>query len=167
MKKGKVLIAALAAVMIMTATIGSAMAYFSAYTTASGSQTVHLRPTTRIEERFDSWTKHITVTNTGEASCYIRAAVFAGGDIGCSCSGSGWTNGGDGYWYYGEIVPAGGTTQVLEVSIRNVPEEAKEGDSFNVAVVYECTPVFYEQDGTAYADWTAEVHVIEGTGGES
>ena len=56
----------------------------------------------------------------------------------------------DGYWYYSDIVPVSGNTEELLAKIA-VPEEYKE--SFNVVVVQECTPVFYEEDGTPYADW--------------
>ena len=52
--------------------------------------------------------------------------------------------------YYGDIVNAGEVTAPISVGIDGIPEE---GGSFNVAVIYESTPVQYRDDGSAYADW--------------
>lgn len=42
------------------------------------------------------------------------------------------------------------------MSIGNIPEEElKDNLTFNVIVIYESTPVMYNEDGTPYADWNA------------
>ena len=47
-------------------------------------------------------------------------------------------------------------TAVLKIQILHVPEEdVKQGTNFNVVVVYESTPVLYDEDGNPYADWTS------------
>ena len=50
------------------------------------------------------------------------------------------------------------------------PEDAKEGDDFNVVVVYESTPVLYDEKGDPYpydkADWN-QILDVEEEGGNS
>ena len=74
--------------------------------------------------------------------------------------------GSDGYYYYTPIVNAGETTTILKVLIGNVPEDVKEGDEFNVIVIYETTPVQYREDGTPYADWSVKLTTGTTEGGE-
>ena len=46
------------------------------------------------------------------------------------------------------------------ISIK-VPEE--HAASFNVTVIQESTPVLYDENGVAYADWTMEADVTTNT----
>ena len=51
------------------------------------------------------------------------------------------------------------------VKIENVPvEDVKDGSEFNVVVIYETTPVLYDESGKPYADWNAkqEARAVEG-----
>ena len=84
--------------------------------------------------------------------CYVRVKVFAGSTVGLSCKGDGWSQGADGYWYYKDIVTPGASASTLVVSIIGPQDE--DAETFNVVVVQECTPVLYDEDGKAYADWT-------------
>ncbi len=77
-----------AAALALTAVteVGRALAYFTAYTTASGEAALHLSfPTTTTTETVSSWTKHVTIQNTGDVDCYVRVRAFAGEDIGRAC----------------------------------------------------------------------------------
>ena len=38
--------------------------------------------------------------------------------------------------------------------IENVPEDITDPTGFNVVVVYESTPVRYDEAGNPYADWS-------------
>jgi hypothetical protein len=62
-------------------------------------------------------------------------------------SGAGWAEGADGYWYYSGIVPAGGKTEELTVSIQ--PKDGLAQD-YDVIVIQECAPVLYDENGQAY-----------------
>lgn len=65
-------------------------------------------------------------------------------------SGEGWTLGEDGYYYYKDMIPAGGSTaNELLVKIDNM--DSKE--DFNVVVIQECAPVLYDENGNPYANW--------------
>lgn len=166
--KNKKMICLTAAALVLTAGVstGRALAYFTTYASASGGAALSLGFTT-IEpgEEFDetNWTKHVTVTNTGEYDCYVRARAYAGDSYTLEYPVSdGWSRGDDGYWYYGRILPAGGTTGELLVKIDR-PEDASE--EFNVIVVQEHTAVLYDAEGNPYADWTLKANPDQ-AGGE-
>ena len=165
MKKRRIVLAALAVVVVLVAAIGSSLAYFSAFVTASGTVTVGAGTTTTIEEPdVSEGTKHLVITNTGENDCYVRAKAFAGSALTLTYSGSGWTDRGDGWYYYGEILPAGEQTSELLVTISGEEDLAEDVDSFNVIVVYEHAPVSYDENGNAFEDWNL---TIDGEGGQS
>jgi len=151
---------ALAAVLVAMPQVESADAYFTTYTGAAGGRTLNVGSQPDIEEEFSSWTKTLTVSNAeGSQPVYVRARGFAGGEyslVYLDETGS-WTAGEDGFYYYNSILNAGEETSPLEVGIGGIPEG--EG-SFNVAVVYECTPVQYQADGTPYADWEVRLEPL-------
>ena len=168
MKKRTTYLAALALVLVMSASIGSAWAYFTTHVTARGGYPLELGNETSVNEEFDSWTKHVTVTSREDSGpVYIRVKAFAGSEYELRYldeSGK-WTPGADGYYYYSDIVNGGETTAVLDIRIDNVPQDLKEEAEFNVAVVYESTPVLYDEDGNPYADWSVTLDSGDAEGG--
>lgn len=159
MKKNRILLTALAAALILALSIGSALAYFTDWTLADGTETIHAGHTGEINESFDSWVKHVTVTNTSkDVSVFVRAKVFSTYDV--SCVGNNWTPNPAGknvYIEYGlPLGPGESTPDELNVTITH-PTDLEDGDSFNVIVVYEAVPVKYDKDGTPIADWTQEI----------
>ena len=73
-----------AAALTLTAGIsaGTAMAYFTTYTEASGNVTLNMGFTeTTPTEEFSNWTKHVTVKNTGDFACFVRVKALAGEKI--------------------------------------------------------------------------------------
>lgn len=155
MKYKNVLLAAAACMLILSAGAGSTWAYFTTYTEAQGGYAIRLGSQSTVTETLDSWTKHVTVTNDASSGpVFIRAKAFAGSqyELAYSSGGGKWTLGADDFYYYRDIVEAGGSTEVLDIKIDNVPAEVKNGDSFDVVVVYESTPVVYK-DGEPAADW--------------
>ena len=148
--KKTVFLTAAALTMTLGLSVGTAMAYFTTYTEAAGGVELELGFTETIpHEEVTDWTKHIRIENTGNYDCYVRVRAFAGSAYTLQYSGENWAPGTDGYYYYDEIVPAGGSTGTLDIMI----EGAVDGQSFNVVVVQECTPVQYDEDGSPYADW--------------
>ena len=147
-----------AAALALTAgiSVNSAMAYFTTYTTAAGDVTISLGSTVTIpEEKVSDWTKHIVIKNTGDYECYVRVKVFAGEKCqdGLVYQGSQkWSPGEEDYYYYSDIVPAGGETEELQVKIDSKDSE----EEFNIIVAQECTPVLYDDEGKPYADWNAK-----------
>ncbi len=160
MKKKTVFLTALAIILILTAAIDGAWAYFTTYTEAKGGYTISLGDKTTVEEDFSAWTKHISITSASDSEpVYIRVKAFCGSaySLVFSDTNGKWTPGGDGYYYYSDIVYGGGATEELLIKIENVPEDVEDADSFHVAVIYESTPVLYKEDGTPYADWTQKL----------
>ena len=150
-----------AAALFLTAAvgIGQASAYFTTYVSAGGKQVVHMGSRTEIHEDVTEMTKHISISNASQINdCYVRVKVFYAGPFEVTCmdrseSGNLWTySEADGYWYYGPILPAGGSTEILDAKIGGLPEDFDQ-DSFNVVVIQECTPVVYDEDGNPTADW--------------
>ncbi len=159
MKKQRVALFLIAMVMVVGASIGTALAYFTTYAMAKGGYPIHLEYETEIEEKISAMTKHVAITNDANGvPVYVRARAFAGSEFNLSFEGDGWSYGGDGYYYYSGILMAGETTSELLVKI-DVPEDTEHvaGDTFNVVVVYESTPAMYDDEGKPYADWTREV----------
>lgn len=170
-RKHKKVVAMSAAALALTAalTIESSMAYFTTYVSAEGGHVVNMGARTEISEKVSEMTKHITLRNTSDrGDCYVRVKVFYGAGINVDYvdveKNGDWYDGGDGYWYYRPILPAGQTTAQLDVSIDTTGLEKPEGlepgemtqyikDKFNVVVVQECTPVIYDENGNPSANW--------------
>lgn len=172
---------ALALTLVAGASIGSAKAYFTTFATARGGHPITVDTKSQITEQFSDWTKRIQLSNTGTAQCYVRVKAFAGSEftLQYTCSDTKWYDGGDGYWYYSEILPVGGSTDPentlnIKITLPTVtlpdgtpgtpaPDGKDFTEDFNVVVIQECTAVLYREDGTPYADWSSKLV----TGGDS
>ena len=152
--KKPLVLAAAAIALTGSLTVGSAMAYFTTYATAQGGVKMNMGFTETVpNEEVDENGKHVTISNTGDYDCFVRVKAFAPVDLSYKAPKGGWTAGDDGYWYYDEVLPAGKTTeQELNVSY-TFPTGDDKASEFNVVVIQECTPVLYDADGNAYADW--------------
>ena len=147
-----------AAALTLTAgiSVGSAMAYFTTYATASGGAVISLGSTTIVpEEEVIGMEKRISVKNTGDYECFVRVKVFAGdkyqpGLVFIPDQAGTWSQGEDGYYYCSQVIPAGGVSETFRVKIDTMDSE----DDFNVIVIQECTAVLYDENGNPYADWS-------------
>ena len=147
-----------AAALTLTAgiSVGSAMAYFTTYATASGGAVISLGSTTIVpEEEVVGMEKRISVKNTGDYECFVRVKVFAGdkyqpGLVFIPDQAGTLSQGEDGYYYCSQVIPAGGVSETFRVKIDTMDSE----DDFNVIVIQECTAVLYDENGNPYADWS-------------
>ena len=165
MKKKTIVLAALAAVLTLEAAAGSAWAYFTTYTEARGGYPIELEDTTTIREEFSAWTKHVVVASEKDSRpVYVRVKALNGSEYTLTYTDTcgKWTPGSDGYYYYSDIVNGGEATGGLDIKIGNVPESVEDGSSFNIVVVYETTPVRYDENGKPYADWNATLDIKSG-----
>lgn len=171
MKNKRILAVVLIAVVVFGAGFGTAYAYFSANTWASGK--LIIPPiNTDVKEIVKEKEKVLTISNAWDgAEVFIRARGFSGYEDALTYSApeGGWFDGGDGWWYYGAdsanltILPPGESqakpalTTPLTVHLeKTFPEDAVVGDNFNVVVVYESARVLYDESGQAYyAEWEA------------
>lgn len=146
---------AAAALLVLTAGARGALAYFTTYTSAGGGYTLTLGQQTTLEEEIYEAAKHVTVSNTGSTPCYVRVRAFAGSayPLTYTWTDSAWKDGGDGYYYYQSILPAGGKTSELVIGI-DALKDASQAKNFNVVVVQEATAVLYDSENRPYADWS-------------
>ena len=166
MKKKSLLAALLAAALTLSVSVGSALAYFSAYTVAGGERALALVPVTTITEtQVDENMKKVVVTNTGGAPCFVRVLAFPGGGVTLGGEGgNGWrARNNEGYWLYVPVLAPGEASGELEIPIGGLPADGE----FNIAVVYESTPAIYDgETGEYYTDWSLDVTIVdEGSGG--
>lgn len=157
--KQVILLSAVSLFMIAVVDFKDAAAYFTTYVSAGGSEIVHMGAQTELHEDVSDMTKHISVTNASQINdCFVRVKVFHGGQLEVtyadrSESGDLWTfSQEDGYWYYGPILPAGASTEILDARIGDLSEDF-DRESFQVVVIQECTPVIYDEEGNPAADW--------------
>lgn len=167
-KRFNIIMAALAAVLVLCMGAGTAMAYFTSYALTDGTYPVKIGEKTRITEEFSAWTKHVCITADPESDpVYIRARAYHSDAYGIEYSDpeNAWEYRDDGFWYYKDILYAGGTTPELTVKIAGVPEDITDPLAFGVAVIYESTPVRYDDAGSPYADWAQKTSYEAGKEG--
>ncbi len=185
MKRGKKLAAVLGVALVLCAGAGSAGAYFTDHVEAvGGGFSVETGdPETKLTERFQGWTKYVSVENTGEIPVYVRVRAFCGGEYRLVCEeGETWRESGGFYYYTGNggILYPGEKAPELPIKIHgvdeagnlteipDVPEENRE--KFGVVVVSERTPLQYDGAGEALApeeaDWKSYRPVEWREGGE-
>ncbi len=151
----------LAAALVLGASAGAAYSYFTTYVTAQGGYTLQLYDVRTIpHEHVEGSVKSITVENTGEVECWVRAKAIAPAGVEISYDGEGWKlNEADGWYYYGTPIQPKDVTPVLKASIAMPTGEdelhpIEPGTELNVVVVTESTKVLYDDAGMPYADWT-------------
>ena len=157
--KKPVVLAAAALALTASVSVGSALAYFTTYSTAGGSVQMGMGfARTEIDETVGDGGKHVVISNVGDYDCFVRVKVFAELEVAYE-PGDGWSQGEDGYWYYSPVLAAGESTPELLITY----EFPEDGEEFNIIVVQECTPVIYDESGNPMADWT---HVVASDGTE-
>ena len=162
MKKNTIkILAIVTACLIAFAGVGTAMAYFTDYTKTEGLYKINLSPDTTIDEpQVAAGVKHLVVTNTNETPVYVRAKAFAGDDVTIEYTSENWAEGDGGYVYFNNILEAKAKTDgdnELLVKFTYNGTDVEVGDQYNVIVVYEATPVQYDENGNPYADWNLAV----------
>ncbi len=174
--KRYLLIAAAALLMIGAAAVSPAMAYFTDTHTASGMVTLSLGDSNvKPDESFDGMNKLITVTNTGDYAVFVRVKAIYGSNCTVTldaASSSGWSDGGDGYYYYaspleGKTGDASAGESSSQLKLIVAAKEDTTADSFNVIILEEATRVRYDSNGNAIADWNDVIKVETDASDES
>ncbi len=152
----KVLMVA-AVLLVAMAGVGLTGAFFSDYEHAAGKAGLSLGGQTSIEEKVHDTEKTIKIKNNGEGDVLVRLSIFGPkpeGDIpGMTITAeNGWIEGDDGFWYYQEVLPAGGETSSIIASIKGVPVSVDLSE-LDIIVVHESQPVVYDADGNADMQW--------------
>lgn len=157
--KKTICLAAAAATLVGSLSVGSVLAYFTTYTRAEGGVVLDLGFTQTLpEEKVVNGAKQVTIQNTGDYDCYVRMKALVGDDYTISYSEPGeeekWTPGAEGFYYYSDILAAKtGVSSRIDVNIIFPEPEDGKAPAFNVIIIQECTPVLYDNEGNPYADW--------------
>ena len=128
-RKSKFILAAVLLALLLTAAVSGTLAYLMDTTAEVKNVFTPASVPPVINETFTNNVKtDVTITNSGNVSAYIRAAVVvtwqdsAGNVYGKAPVqgtdyfidfGDKWTQGADGFWYYADPVAAGGKTSNL------------------------------------------------------
>lgn len=124
-----------AAMLILVCGVGGTLAYLVTQAGPVKNEFTPGKVTSKVNENFNGTTKeNVTIKNTGNVSAYIRAAIVvtwkdaqgnktlpeaptAGVDYtivyNMGTGSTQWAVGTDGYYYYNDVVPAGGSTANL------------------------------------------------------
>lgn len=163
MKRKTIVLTVLAMVLVLGLSVGTAWSYFTDTTTAEGSVTLSIEPTTTITEENGPGTKTIRIKNAEESvPVWVRARVYAAAELGASAEGENWSGAITDWFQYGKPVDPDATTEPLNISFTlkrgydatENPEGAMDGDEQNIVVIYECMPVSFDADGNALsASW--------------
>lgn len=167
MKYKKYLLVAAALVVIGAASIKPAMAYFTDTQEATGKIELHLGDSKIIpDEHVEGMTKIITVSNTGDYDVFVRVKAVYGSNFDVSLTedskNNGWSDGGDGYYYYKDIVTKKGTDNSSSKEIKldiSVKDASIASNGFNIVIIQEATRVFYNEDGTTKSNWKDKIIV--------
>lgn len=137
-----------AAILVVLASVGGALAYFSDYDHAIGQATLHMNGETRIDEGSSDSEKNIVIENTGDAAVVVRVAVYGPDQMQIPDSVTGWEKQGDFYYYQDILQPGEKTADAINASIELTDREKAEfGDSFSISVVHESALVVFDDNG--------------------
>lgn len=171
MRKRAMLLATLAVALALGASVTPAWGYFTDWTEANGGLAV-APPEPTVSEWYAKRIKHVTVSNAAGATTPVFARARVLSSLPVEVEGAGWSGPvteGDAQWYYygtsrSELTPIAPGTSSNELTVAITfprPKSDKQpdgtaayGDQYNVIVYYEATAVRYNEDGTAFADWT-------------
>ena len=155
MKKRRILLALLAMALSAVTALPAATAYFTPSTSALGGRTLWLGGGAGIEETYGEWQKTAVISAVAPSQpLYVRARAYSKFPL--SYKGDGWTDGGDGWWYYemplanyqgqpDSLQKSAGPLIICIEEVRLALNEKPAG--FEVPVVYETAPVQYNENG--------------------
>ena len=143
----------LCATLGIAACTGTAFAYFTANTQASGGHPIELGYSSEIYEGIDQYdgSKSIVMVNTGNTDIKVRVQLFYGTGVNDSVvvtpmaegTDEGWSEKDGMYWWDGVLKP-GQSTGILKVTVES--DKEVEIDNFDVTVIGQTSSVHYEYD---------------------
>lgn len=167
MKRKGIVTAGLAVALVLGAAVAPATAYLTGNDEALGRVSVGpLADQVYIEEDVEGLKKTVTLTADPKSGpVYVRMRAYTGSEheqyLRYVPDDEGlWVGPDDEGWYnYAAILGPGESANGLVVELDGLPEGMllTEGDSVNVVIVYEYTPVLFDEDGEPYADWSDEL----------
>ncbi len=157
MKTKLLFIIAAIALVISTVAVKPAMAFFTDTVTTSGGFKISVGDgTPEIDEKVEDLTKKITIKNTGDYPIFVRAkAIYPDNCTVTLTVTEGWSDGGDGYYYYANPIAPGESTPVDTPLTLAITRKVGDTGTFNVIIVQEATKVAYDENGNVIWDAVA------------
>ncbi|MBQ3322179.1 MAG: hypothetical protein IJH05_04980 [Firmicutes bacterium] len=162
--KRKILLV-IAAVLVLSLSVGFASAYFSDHEAAQGAATIKLGGQTDIEEKWDDGIKDVSILNTGETEMVVRV-IFYGPDsenakmsVHVPENSKYWVKHGD-YYYYKAVLQPKKQTPFGELTAEVIFKEGTEadlGENYDIVVMQEAAQATYE-----YVDGKNKVAIPDG-----
>ena len=176
MKRKGIVTAGLAAALVLAAAVAPTTAYLTDNDEVLGRVSVGpLKDQVEIVEDVEGLKKTVTLTaDPSSGPVYVRMCAYTGSEYEKYMKytldeGGLWTGPDkEGWFNYTAILGPGESANDLVVELKDMPEGTldTEGDSVNVVIVYEYTPVLFDEGGKAYADWDGELSKLI-VGGEA
>ena len=157
MKTKLLFIIAAIALVISTVAVKPAMAFFTDTIQTQGGFKISVGDgTPEIDEKVEDLTKKITIKNTGDYPIFVRAkAIYPDNCTVTLTVTEGWSDGGDGYYYYANPIAPGESTPVDTPLTLAITRKAGDTGTFNVIIVQEATKVAYDENGNVIWDAVA------------
>ncbi len=147
----KGIIAVVAIVLALTASVGLTVAYFSDYETAMGEVSLNLSGETQITEEVTDTQKVIKVVNTGsegDADVVVRLSVYGPDGMKVRVDDEHWSKAKDSDWYYyDKVLAPGETTGSITASIEDLPVDT-DLSKFDIIVNHESAIAVYDENNT-------------------
>lgn len=130
------LIALIAAIMVISSSVGVALAYFSAYDAAAGEAKLVLGGSTSVTEEFTKNNKVITISNTGKTNVVVRVGIYGPNGMQVVPEKEGdWVPIGD-FWYYTHVLEPGADASIINATIDGIPVN-EDMENFDIVVASE------------------------------
>lgn len=147
----KTIMLVIAVALVLSISIGTAFAYFSDRTEATGEASLTLGSKTDIEETVTDNQKTISIKNTGETDVLVRVGIYGPDTMTVDqISGTDWEyDETTGFWYYTKVLPAPQGSQESATSniIAQVTAPSGQASNFDIVVVQESAQVTYDENG--------------------
>ena len=156
----------IAAVLVLSLSVGFAGAYFSDHEAAGGNAKIHLGGQSKITEEVDENSKSVQIENIGDTEIVVRVAIYGPTNMKIEASDE-WSKIGD-YYYYKKVLKPGDpgekTTKGSLVASTQFPAGTDLGDQYQIVVVQECEQARYDNNNKLLPmdKWFAEDKSGEG-----
>lgn len=149
MKHGKkiTIIAVVAVVLTLFASVGVTLAFFSDYETALGEVKVHLNGQTTIQEEVTDTEKVISIFNDSTdpgANVVVRVIAYGPDGMTVTPADGHWIKNGD-YYYYDQVLKPGEHTSNLTASVKDIPV-SENMPAFDIVVNHESAIATYDEN---------------------
>jgi predicted ribosomally synthesized peptide with SipW-like signal peptide len=147
----KVIVTVFSLVLLLIASVGMTVAYFTDYESAKGGAVLKLSGQTELKETVEDNNKTISIKNVGKTDMIVRVKVIGDPKKLTFNAGANWIDNRevDGWWYYGKILkgsPDGDNGESTTDLFAGVSGTVGETD-FDIVVVHEASRTVYDVDG--------------------